>query len=197
MSSAPGPAQPVVFDLAAGGWARILLAVAVLGGLSGIGIVSAFTGGVLGGPAARIGVIVLSVIFLGMAVAALALGPILTRPHRLIVEPEGLRWDDPRGKPWYVPWNELAGVSISTFTRLTHNFGRRRLVRIDLFPGDAGFQSRHPELRHLWEVLGAEQRYRLPLGGHESYIGEIDHALQTHAQAKYRGLIEESTKETA
>jgi hypothetical protein len=183
----------VAFDLAAGGWIRILLVVALCGGLGVIGIVSAFTGGVLGGTGVRIGVIVLSLIFLGIALAFLAMSPVLTRSHKLIVEPAGLRWDDPRGKPWFAPWSELAAVSISTFTTFNQNFVRRSLVRIDLFPGDVGFQSRHPELSHLWEVLGGKECYRLPLGGHESYLSELDHALQIHAQTKYRGVIEEGT----
>jgi hypothetical protein len=183
----------VVFDLGAGGWLRILLAVALCGGLGVIGIVSAFTGGVRGGAGVRIGVIVLSLIFLGIALAFLAMSAVLTRPRKLIVEPAGLRWDDPRGKPWFAPWSELAGVSISTVTTFNQNFVRRSLVRVDLFPGDAGFQSRHPGLSHLWEALGAKESYRLPLGGHESYLSDLDHALQLHAQTKYRGVIEEGT----
>jgi hypothetical protein len=183
----------VVFDLGAGGWVRILLAVGLCGGLGVIGLVAAFTGGVSGGTAARIGAIVLSLIFLGIALIFLALSPVLTRPRKLIVEPGGLRWADPRGKPWFAPWSELAGVSISTFTTLNHNFVRRTLVRIDLFPGDAGFESRHPELSHLWETLGAEQSYRLPLDGHEAYLSELDQALQTHARTTYRGVIEEGS----
>ncbi|GAB3415974.1 hypothetical protein [Flindersiella endophytica] len=185
-----------MFDLAAGGWARIL-AVVLCGGLGVLGIVSEFTGGVLGGTAVRIGVIVLSLIFLATALVFLALSPVLTRPRKLVVEPAGLRWIDPRGKPWNVPWSELAGVSISTFSKLNHTFVRTTSVRVDLFPGDADFQARHPELAHLWEALGAEQSYRLPLSGHERRLGELAHALQVHARTKYRGVIEEGTVDAA
>jgi hypothetical protein len=181
----------VSFDLAAGGWILILLVGAMCGGLGVLGIVAAFTGRVVGGSGVRIGVIVLSLIFFAIALAPLAMLRVLTRPRKLIIEPDGIRWDDPRGKPWYVPWSELAGVSISTASKLKPYGFRTTLARVDLFPGDAGFQARHPELAHLWEVSGAKQSYRLPLGPHERYVRELDRVLQAYAQTKYRGVIDE------
>lgn len=181
----------MVIDLAAGGWILIVGVAVMCGGLGVLGLVAAFTGGVVGGEGVRIAVIVLSLIFLAIALAPLLMLRTLTRPRKLIIEPDGIRWDDPRGTPWYVPWSELAGVSISTATKVKQYGFRNTLARVDLFPGDAGFQDRHPEMAHLWEASGAKQSYRLPLGPYEKHVGELDRALRAYAQAKYRGVIDE------
>lgn len=180
-----------MIDFAAGGWVLILLVVALCGGLGVLGIVASLTGGVAGGDGVRIAVIVVSLIFFAIALAPLLMARMLTRPRKLIIDPGGIRWDDPRGKPWSVPWGELAGVSISTASKYNQDFTRRTLARVDLFPGDEGFRERHPEMAHLWEVSDAKQSYRLPIGQYGKHAVEIDQALRTFAQAKYRGVIDE------
>ncbi len=94
--------------------------------------------------------------FTGIAVLALVNWKMVSRPRKLVFEPAGIRWDDPRGKPWAVAWGELAAVSISRTAerpvQLSDAVVRRVMVRLDLFPGDDGFRARHPELEHLWEL---------------------------------------------
>jgi hypothetical protein len=188
------PGSPVTIDMAAGSAMKVIGIAAICGGIGLIAIIAALAGAVSGGGGGRIAVIVIGLIFLALGVAPLAKYGTLTRPRKLLIEPGGIRWDDPKGAPWALPWNELAGVAISTATKVSRGQAvttRTTLVRIDLFPGDQGFAARHPELAHLWEHSGARQCYRLPLGPVGKHITAIDNGFRMYAQGKYRGVSDE------
>jgi hypothetical protein len=188
------PGSPVMIDLATGTATKTIAVAAICGAIGLAATLAALLGAVSGGLGGRIVVLVLGLIFLALGILPLAKYKTLTRPRKLLIEPGGIRWDDPKGAPWAVPWNELAGVSISTATKISRGQAittTTTLVRVDLFPGDQGFQSRHPEMAHLWEHSGAKQSYRLPLGPKGDSITAIDNGLRMYAQARYRGVIDE------
>jgi hypothetical protein len=147
--------------------------------------------------------VVIGVLFLLPGLLTICLGKQLFRPRTLVIEPRGVCWDDPRGKPWAVAWPELAAVSISKHTAVEVKVptlseriaqataekmvGESALVRLDLFPADAGFATRHPEMAHLWgrqEIAG----YRLPLGRNVKFIPLIEQAMVRFAPHIYRGV---------
>lgn len=107
----------------------------------------------------------IALLFLGVAIVVLLNRRQVARPRRLILEGAGVRWDDPHGTPWAIRWDELSGLRIARI----HIPGRRRLLTnnttyLDLFPGDAWFRDRHPELEHLWQFRLLRGGYRLSLG---------------------------------
>jgi hypothetical protein len=189
------PPRPVVVEVGKGNWVKIILMLVVCGGIGGVSVVSAFVGAVDGGVVGRIVGGTLGAVFLLLGVLPLALHRRLTRPRRLVIEPAGVRWDDPRGAPWRMAWQEMAAVSVSTAAKVsgvgTGFSSRTTLVRLDLVPRDAEVFARHPEMRHLWEASGGRQAYRLPLGPHGSFVGPIDAGLRTFAPGLYRGVIDE------
>lgn len=133
---------------------------------------------------------------LSLAVAAfLRFRPRLPEPTVVVVEPPGIRWSD-RDSSWAVPWTELSAVSIAT-SRTIGGYGLYRQslrtvwVRVDLFPGDPGFQHRHPELAPFWEAAGAKHCYRIPLGQAENELPGLENGMRMYAQGRYRGITNE------
>jgi hypothetical protein len=188
------PGSPVMIDLATGTATKTIAVAAICCAIGLTATLAALLGAVSGGLGGRIVVLVLGLIFLALGILPLAKYKTLTRPRKLLIEPGGIRWEDPKGAPWAVPWNELAGVAISTATKVSRGQAittTTTLVRVDLFPGDQGFQSRHPEMAHLWEHSGAKQSYRLPLGPKGDSITAIDNGLRMYAQGRYRGVVDE------
>jgi hypothetical protein len=118
-------------------------------------------------------------------------------PNLVVLEPTGIRWSD-RQSSWAVPWTELAAVSIAT-SKTLGGYGLYRYrqslrtvwVRVDLFPGDPGFEHRHPELARFWEAAGGKQCYRIPLGQAEDQLLGLDNGVRMYAQGRYRGVTDE------
>jgi hypothetical protein len=121
------------------------------------------------------------------------------RPRRLVIEQPGIRWDDPQGQPWAVPWHELAAVAISKHGALEvdHSMnakvsgaisdrvlGESVLVRLDMFPADPGFHQRHPEMAHLW----TGDRLRLQLGHNVRLLPQMDAAIRYFQPGRYLGV---------
>jgi hypothetical protein len=117
----------------------------------------------------------------------------LTRPRRLVFDQDGIRMDDPGGKPWFVAWHELGAVAISRTvqTKVKATDMRRTLVRLDMFPADPGFRARHPEMEHLWELHRVRSGCRLPFGSSPQFIPLIDEAMRRYRPDVYQGVRDE------
>jgi hypothetical protein len=172
-----------------------------------VGLIALFAGvGAAADGGAGIGIvmIVLGILFLLPAIVTFARRDTVFRQQLLVFEANGVRWDDPKGAPWAVPWTELAAVSISKHSPKQVGpesvqdklvgaasdkiAGERAHVRLDLFPADPGFAGRHPELAHLWERQGVRNGYRLPLGSNVDFIPLIAGAVGRFAPSVYRGV---------
>jgi hypothetical protein len=176
----------------------------VAGALGLTAVISGVAGAVDGGAGVGVVVIVLGLLLLALPVAMVVRKDKIFRPHRLVFEMGGLRWDDPKGAPWAVPWSELAAVSISKHSpqqvgsesvpdkivgaATDKMLGERAHVRLDLYPADPSFSMRHPEMAHLWERQGVKNGYRLPLGSNVKFIPVIAGAVGSFAPGLYRGV---------
>ncbi len=189
-------AEPVVVDVGARSKGKAIAAGVVVGGLGLVSLAAAATGQVDGGLGVRIAVGVLGAVFVAFGLLPLLTWRRITRPRRLVIEPLGIRWEDPRGTSWAVAWQELAGVAVSQ-TRKRHVkvsdrlLPRKVMVRLDLFPADPGFRGRHPEMEPMWEFHQVKKGYRLPLGSAAKHIEPIDQAMRTHRPNIYLGVRDE------
>jgi hypothetical protein len=169
-----------------------------------LAVVSAIFGAVDGGGGGAVVAGIIGLLLLALPVGLIVRRDKVFRRQLLVFEAPGLRWDDPKGAPWAVPWHELAAVSISkhspqqvgpesisdkivsaTSDKLV---GERAYVRLDFYPADPGFAHRHPEIAHLWERQGVQNGYRLPLGSNVKFIPTIAAAMGRFAPHIYRGV---------
>ena len=201
----PGPGgPPVVVDVGKTNGRKAIIGAVVAGAIGLMALIAGIAGAVDGGGGAMAIAIVLGLLFLSLPVALVVRKDKVFRPHRLIFEPAGLRWDDPKGAPWAVPWSELAAVSISKHSAAQVGsesvqdklvgaasdkiLGERAHVRLDIYPADPSFAGRHPEMAHLWERQGVRNGYRLPLGSNVKFIPLIANAMGRFAPGLYRGV---------
>lgn len=176
----------------------------VAGALGLTAFIAGVAGAVDGGAGVGIVVMVIGLLLLSLPVAMVVRKDKIFRPHKLIFDAGGVRWDDPKGAPWAVPWSELAAVSISKHSpqqvgpesvqdkivgaASDKMLGERAHVRLDIHPADPSFAGRHPEMAHLWERQGVRNGYRLPLGSNVKFIPVIAGAMGRFAPAIYRGV---------
>ena len=191
-----GGAVPVVADVGKTMLTRAVIGAVVAGSIGVFTLImtigAAFDGG--GGIVFVFGLI--GIVFLGIGLIPVFMWKKISRPRKLVFEPQGVRWDDPQGQPWAVPWNELAAVSISrTIERRVqlHQYliPRKIMVRLDLFPGDSAFRQRHPEMEYMWEFHTVQNGYRLPLGSNPRFIPIIEQGMRAFAPNVYRGVVDE------
>jgi hypothetical protein len=180
---------------------KAIVGAAVSGVVGLVAVVAGLAGAVDGGAGVGIAVTVVGVLFLIPVVLVAAGWQRVSRPRRLVFEPAGIRWDDPAGTPWAVPWRELAAVVVNKHSArqigpesvsdkivgaATEKIaGERALIRLDLYPADPSFPGRHPEMAHLWQQQGG---YRMPLGSNVTFIPTIAQAMARFAPALYRGV---------
>ncbi|NYH79879.1 hypothetical protein FHR84_003217 [Actinopolyspora biskrensis] len=186
----PNTAQPVVYDVGRRLRRNVLVGGVVLGPFGVLLLIGAFRGGVGGGTGARVLTVLFGGVLLGAALLVLLFWPVFSRPQQLFLEPSGVRWHDPRGKPFAVRWEELATVEISR-KWVTRSFGRpAAVVRIDLFPADGDFRPRHPEMEHLWEREKVRGGYRLPVGADKNAAPLLDEAVRRFHPRVHGGIRE-------
>ncbi|MBP2338717.1 hypothetical protein [Saccharothrix coeruleofusca] len=183
----------VVVDIGTRDSRRVVVGgvVALFFGLSGLaGAVIAFRDGEpVGGSVA----LVIGLVLTAIPVLVLVSWKKVSRPRLLVLEVPGVRWDDPQGTPWAVPWHELSAVSVSRtrerVTSLATLLLRKTMVRLDLFPADPNaFRARHPGMAHLARPDG---RYRVPLGDAARLVPVLDRAATRYAPRLYRGVQDE------
>jgi hypothetical protein len=192
----------VVIDIGQTAGRQAGVGAGVAGAVGLIAIYAGLAGEVDGG--GEVAAVVIGVLFLLPALLVVAFAKQVFRPRKLVIEPGGIRWDDPQGLPWAVAWPELAAVSISKHSRMQvpmsandrlvraatdKALGERAFVRIDLYPADAGFAQRHPQMNPLWGRQGVAGGYRLPLGNKADLVPVIDRALRRFAPGAYRGVV--------
>ena len=191
----PADAEPVSIDLGAHATRTVALGGAVSGAVGLLALVAASTGQVIGGAGATAAAGVIGGIFLLFALVVLFSWRTLSRPRRLVFSADGIRMDDPQGRPWSVAWDELAGLAISRTAQRrvkpADHVVRRILVRLDMFPADPGFRARHPEMEPLWELHRVRNGYRLPFGSAPEFLPRIDDAIRRHRSDIYQGIRDE------
>jgi hypothetical protein len=194
----------VVIDVGTTDGRKAIIGAVVSGIIGLVAIIASLTGGVDGGGGGAVAIgLVFGVLFLLLPILLIAKARKVFRPRKLVFEPAGIRWDDPQGAPWAVPWSELAAVSISKHSAMEvdHSLqnkivsgatdkvlGERAHVRLDLYPADPTFPGRHPEMAHLWERQGVQGGYRLPLGSNVKFIQLIAQAMGRFAPQIFRGV---------
>ncbi|MFL6126946.1 hypothetical protein [Actinophytocola sp.] len=203
--AAPGAGgPPVVVDVGRTNARKAVIGATVAGVIGLIALVSGIFGAVDGGIGVGMIAVVIGLLFLILPVGLVVRRDKVFRPQHLVFDAAGLRWDDPRGAPWMVPWSELAAVAISKHSPKSVGpeslqdkivgaasdriAGERAHVRLDFFPADPGFAGRHPEIAHLWERQGVQNGYRLPLGSNVKFIPVIASAMGRFAPHVYRGV---------
>lgn len=175
---------------------RVIIGASVAGVLGVLALVGAVSAFVDGEPAGGSIAGVIGVAFTGIAVLAVINWRKVSRPRQLVIEPPGVRWNDPEGVPWAVPWQELGGVAVSRtqerVVQLSDALTRRTMVRLDLFPRDPRrFRATHPHMEHLWEFHNVRNGYRLPLGDAANLVPRLDHSLRQFAGPIYLGVRDE------
>lgn len=187
--------NPVVVDIGSRDTRRVLIGGAVAGGLGVLALVGAVTAFADGEPVGGSIALVIGVAFTGIGVAAVVNWKKVSRPRKLVFEPQGVRWDDPEGTSWAVAWSELGAVQISRtrerVVKLADAVMRKTMVRLDLYPGDPGFRPRHPEMENMWEFHTVRDGYRLPRGDAASLVPVIERAVLQFAPRLYRGVRDE------
>lgn len=187
--------NPVVVDIGSRDTRRVLIGGTVAGGLGVLALVGAVTAFADGEPVGGSIALVIGVAFTGIGVAAVVNWKKVSRPRKLVFEPQGVRWDDPEGTSWAVAWSELGAVQISRtrerVVKLADAVMRKTMVRLDLYPGDPGFRPRHPEMENMWEFHTVRDGYRLPLGDAASLVPVIERAVLQFAPRLYRGVRDE------
>jgi hypothetical protein len=191
----------LVIDVGKADAKRFVIGSVVSGAVGLVAIIAGLVGAVEGGVGVAIGAVCIGAVFLLIALLPVMARRKAFRPRRLVIEQPGIRWDDPQGIPWAVRWHELAAVSLSRHGALElpetvsdkvsgaivdRVAGERVLVRLHLFPADAGFHQRHPEMAPLWH----QDRLRLPLGHNAALVPQMDAALRYFQPMRYRGVQE-------
>lgn len=195
---------PVIVDVGKTNGRKAIVGAVVAGALGLTAVISGLVGAVDGGSGGVIVAMIFGLLLLALPVMLIVRKDKIFRPHRLIFEAAGLRWDDPKGAPWAVPWSELAAVSVSKHSAAQVGpesvqdkivgattdkmLGERAHVRLDIHPADPSFSMRHPEMAHLWERQGVKNGYRLPLGSNVKFIPVIASAMGRFAPGIYRGV---------
>ncbi len=129
-------------------------------------------------------------VLLATALLLLLFWPVFSRTQQLFLEPSGVRWHDPRGKPFTVRWEELANVEISR-KWVARSFGRpAAVVRLDLFPADGEFRPRHPEMELLRAREETHGGYRLAVGADKNAAPLLDEAVRRFHPRVHGGIRE-------
>lgn len=193
----------IVIDVGSTDGKKAIIGAIVAGSIGLLALISGLVGATDAGGAGSIVAIIFGILFLIPAIFVVIRRDKVFRPRKLVFEPAGLRWDDPRGAPWAIPWSELAHVSINKHkaaegpetvsekisgAAVEKMLGERALVRLDLYPADPSYAGRHPELAHLWERQGVQGGYRMPLGSNPNFIVTIAQAMARFAPQIYRGV---------
>ncbi|QFG21166.1 hypothetical protein [Actinomadura sp. WMMB 499] len=182
---AAGPGTAVTVDVGRVQGGQIVLGSGVAGVLGAASIVAAITGHVDGGTGVRVVVFVVGIPFALVGILPLLMWRAAFRRRRLVLDAEGIRWDDPGGLPWTVRWPELAEVAFVYGPAHTGGPGPDPSIELLLRPADP--DGVLPGMMHLAaETPDGEAVYRLPFGHARGVAGPIDRGLAAFAPGIYR-----------
>lgn len=92
-----------------------------------------------------------------------------------------------------VGWHELAAIGVSWRERVSYNAASSGIplystrCQLDLYPADASFFRRHPELARWWQQHGDVGLYRVNVGGRAA-IQRFDAVFRRYARTRYLGV---------
>ncbi|MFD0905214.1 hypothetical protein [Actinomadura sediminis] len=139
-SSPPDSVTVNVADLQA---RQMVVGMAVAGFFGAVAVAAAVTGNVDGGTGVRVAAFVIGLVFSLIGVLPLLMWRVAFRRRRLVLDASGIRWDDPDGRPWAVPWAELSGVRLAN---PEPDAGGTRVgpeVSLLLYPAGPEFRAAH------------------------------------------------------
>ncbi|WP_139219602.1 hypothetical protein [Actinopolyspora alba] len=195
-SAAPG-ITPAVFDLGKRLRRNALVGALVLGPFGVLVLLGSITNNVDGPAAARVFSGIFGAALVGVAVLIALLWPVISRTQQLVLEHTGIRWHDPRGRPFSIRWQELAEIEVHR-KWTPSRFGRSSArVRVDLYPAGHDFRRRHPELEHLIRDGEPQPHYRLSLGPNKTAATIVDEGLQRFQPRLRQGVREENQPPSA
>ena len=119
--------------------------------------------------------------------------------RQLIIEPAGIRWHDPKGRSWTLPWHELAAVSISLHAQTetpdsmvgmcagaaVDSLGKAVRAGLVLLPRTLGCAAVTLEMERLWEIHSGA--YRQPFSGRRDAIRQIEWGMSHLQPRRTRG----------
>lgn len=129
-----------------------------------------------------------------IGLAVLVSLPVVLRKRRVVVGPDGFRWDDPKGTPFQLAWPDLSAITLSTGVNVSTG-GRLTLLRVVLEPRDDAVIGRHARmatlLRHgdLGDGGGPRAYWVLPLGDQPKVVQPLSQALSAYSPpGVFRGI---------
>ncbi|MGJ7907257.1 hypothetical protein ACOQFL_12335 [Actinopolyspora sp. H202] len=183
---------PAVFDLGKRLRRNALVGALVLGPFGVLVLLGSITNNVDGPMAARVFSGIFGAVLIGVAVLIALLWPVISRTQQLVLEHTGLRWHDPRGRPFTIRWQELAEIVVHRKWKPSR-FGRSLAqVWVELHPAGHDFRRRHPELEHLLRNEETQPHYRLTLGPNKSAATIVDEGLRRFQPRLHQGIQEEN-----
>lgn len=189
--SGPMSGQPVAIDLAGAANSKFIISIAIDGALIALMLLRIL----FSGPALiNVALLAFGVLAMGVLVIRRLTGAGRFRPRRIIVEPGGIRWEQDSRPEWAVSWNELAAIGVwagrtTGAGTLSPSIGN---VKIQMYPADAGFASRHPQLAAQWQAAGSCYQLDLPAVAADT-SARLDAGLRGYAGARYRGTMQANT----
>lgn len=166
-------------------------------------IVGSLIGAIFGGPLVvgavlalatgefHVGVIIMLIVglpLLAIPVITILGAKVFFRPRHLVFEKPGLRWADPRGVPWAMPWSELESVLVHGAVSSDSGKTREAAVSLHLYPVDESHAARHPEMAPHWNTDGDRGVYRVRVSISKNHIPRIDAAMKRFAPGLYAGV---------
>ncbi|SDK68844.1 hypothetical protein SAMN04487820_1119 [Actinopolyspora mzabensis] len=186
-----------MFDLGKRLRRNALIGALVLGPFGLLVLFGSITNNVDGPAAARVFSGIFGAALLGVAVLIALLWPVISRTQQLVLEHTGIRWHDPRGRPFTIRWQELAEIVVHR-KWTPSRFGRSSAqVRVELYPAGHDFRKRHPDLEHLLREGEGRPHYRLTLGPNKTAATIVDEGLQRFQPRLRQGIREENQPPSA
>lgn len=143
------------------------------------------------GPGVRLMLYVIGTPLLAPGLLILFSLPAMLRSRRLVIDEQGVRYEDSSNQAFTMTWPEVSEVRVSRTIKKSQNSRfSTTLVRLLLTPATPEVLDRHPALRRLSRHRG-DGAVRLPLGPTASNVKRLNDALSRFAGPRYLGVVDE------